>query len=102
MTGTQDRAKWVFGNEQDDDTYRKACEGKEKFLRKFGDDTAAVYHLASADVPVISQALGVRNLVLYHTEDKNLADRRRLYIAEGRRVFSGNLFVPDDLETIDL
>ena len=64
MTEAFDRAKWVFGNEQDDDTYRKACEGKEKFLRKFGDDTAAVYHLASADVPVISQALGVRNLVM--------------------------------------
>lgn len=60
------------------------------------------HHSTALDACELAERLGVRNLVLYHTEDKNLADRRRLYIAEGRRVFSGNLFVPDDLETIDL
>jgi ribonuclease Z len=38
--------------------------------------------------------------VLYHTEDKNIANRKRLYTEEGRQYYHGNLFVPDDLETI--
>ena len=64
MTSMNDRARSAFGNQQDEATYRKAVKGKEKFLKKFGDDTNAVYHLASADVPVIGKALGVRNLVM--------------------------------------
>lgn len=72
MASTNDRAKSAFGNEQDEATYRKAVKGKEKFLRKFGDDTDAVYHLASAEVPVIGQALGVRNLVMGGNEPLDL------------------------------
>ena len=64
MASMNDRARSAFGNQQDEATYRKAVKGKEKFLKKFGDDTNAVYHLASADVPVIGKALGVRNLVM--------------------------------------
>ena len=64
MTAQHDRAQSAFGNVQDDATYKKALRSKQKFLRKFGDDTAVHYHLASADVPVISDALGVRNLVI--------------------------------------
>lgn len=46
--------------------------------------------------------LGVKNLILYHTEDKNLAQRKKLYCEEGRKYFSGNLFVPDDRDVIEL
>ena len=46
--------------------------------------------------------LGVENLVLWHTEDTRLPERKTLYTAEGRQYFSGNLFVPDDLESIAL
>lgn len=44
----------------------------------------------------------VKNLVLWHTEDTQLAQRKRLYTEEGRQFFHGNLFVPDDLEEIIL
>ncbi len=64
MTATNDRAKCAFGNQQDERVWRKAQKGKERFLKKFGDDTNATYHLASAGVPVIGDALGVRNLVM--------------------------------------
>ena len=46
--------------------------------------------------------LGVENLVLWHTEDTRLPERKTLYTAEGRQYFFGNLFVPDDLESIAL
>ena len=64
MASTNDRARSAFGNQQDERVWRKAVRGKEKFLKKFGDDSQATYHLASADVPVIGNALGVRNLVM--------------------------------------
>lgn len=44
----------------------------------------------------------VANLVLWHTEDKDLLHRKERYLAEGSRYYSGNLFIPDDLEEIVL
>lgn len=40
------------------------------------------------------EKLGAKNLILYHTEDKNLANRRELYTAEGSLYYHGNLIVP--------
>ena len=45
-----------------------------------------------------AEKLGVRNLLLYHTEDRNIDRRKELYLAEGKPCFSGNLYVPWDLE----
>lgn len=64
MQSTNDRARRAFGNDQGDAVYQKAVKGQEGFLKRFGDDRDAVYHLAAADVPVIGAALGVRNLVM--------------------------------------
>ena len=44
----------------------------------------------------------MENLVLYHTEDDDLAHRKEHYLAEGRSVYGGNLHVPDDLEAFEL
>jgi ribonuclease Z len=46
-----------------------------------------------------AEELHVKNLLLYHTEDRNLSHRKELYYEEGRKYFSGNLLIPDDLET---
>ena len=48
------------------------------------------------------EKLGAKNLILYHTEDKNLANRCELYTEEGSLYYHGNLIVPDDLERIVL
>lgn len=50
----------------------------------------------------MAESLGVKNLVLYHTEDKTLATRKERYTAEAKEAFFGRVFVPDDLETIVL
>lgn len=57
-------SKFVFENAISRKTYDKAVRNKAKFLKKFGDDTDAVYHLSPKEVPVIGKALGVRNLVI--------------------------------------
>lgn len=58
------------------------------------------HHSTVKDACEQAERLNVQNLLLYHTEDKNIARRKELYMAEGKQYFSGNLFVPDDLETL--
>ena len=50
----------------------------------------------------LAESLGIPNLVLWHTEDSNVAGRERLYKSEGKRYYSGNIYVPDDESLIAL
>ncbi len=60
------------------------------------------HHSTVKDACELAQRLGVKNIILYHTEDSDLAHRKERYTAEGRKYFGGNIFVPDDLENIAL
>lgn len=60
------------------------------------------HHSTVKDACQLAEKLGVKNLVLYHTEDKNIKKRKKLYMEEGKPYFSGKLYVPDDLEVIEL
>ena len=46
------------------------------------------------------EELGVKNLILYHTEEKTLDNRKENYTCEAAENFKGRIFVPDDLEVI--
>lgn len=59
-------------------------------------------HSSVKDACLLAEGLDVENLLLYHTEEKNLANRKTLYTAEGRQYFSGNLYVPDDLDVLTI
>ena len=58
------------------------------------------HHSTVKDACGQAENLEIRNLILYHTEDTDMANRKRMYTEEGKQYFSGNLYVPDDLETI--
>lgn len=60
------------------------------------------HHSTVMDACALAEKMKVENLVLYHTEDKNIARRKELYTREGTMYFHGNLYVPEDLETIEL
>ena len=60
------------------------------------------HHSTVKDACELAQKLHVPNLVLYHTEDKNIQNRKELYSAEGESYFSGNLYIPNDLESIEI
>lgn len=49
-----------------------------------------------------AERLGVKNLLLYHTEDHHIKERKKLYHAEGSQYFHGRLYIPDDLERLVL
>ena len=57
---------------------------------------------SALDAGRLAEALGVKHLVLYHTEDKTLAERKEAYTREASSVFTGRVYVPDDLERISL
>ena len=66
------------------------------------DDPHEKHHSTVKDACEVAEKLGVQNLLLYHTEDKNISHRKELYAEEGKQYFTGKLFIPDDLETIIL
>lgn len=57
------------------------------------------HHSTVKDACELAEHLDIRNLILWHTEDKNIAHRKELYMEEGQPCFSGCLYVPED-ETI--
>ncbi len=60
------------------------------------------HHSAVKDAAETAEMLQVKNLLLYHTEDRNLKGRRELYTAEAKEYFGGNVYVPNDLESFEL
>lgn len=49
-----------------------------------------------------AENLGIKNIVLWHTQE-NLGDKRKAqYTKEAKANFSGNVVVPNDLEIIPL
>ena len=60
------------------------------------------HHSTVKDACELADRLGIENLVLWHTEDKNYENRKVLYMREGKEYYSGNLYVPYDQEKIIL
>lgn len=60
------------------------------------------HHSTAKDAGELAQSLNVKNLIVYHTEDDHIKQRRELYTKEAKLSFEGNVLVPDDLEVIDL
>lgn len=60
------------------------------------------HHSTAKDAAELACKLNVKNLLLYHTEDQNILNRKELYKNEVVPHFHGNIYVPDDLEVIEL
>jgi len=54
----------IFNNEISNKDYNKACKSQKKFIRKFGDDRNVTYHLGLKDNEVITEPLGVKQVVI--------------------------------------
>ena len=58
----QDKSRIIFGNTIADKDYRKAVQSKEKYARKFGDDSAAPHPAIVVENPHIGPLLGVQDI----------------------------------------
>ena len=63
---------------------------------------ARIHHSTMADACETAEACGVRNLVVYHSEDSDMGTRKERFLAEGHRHYHGNLYAPVDLDVIEL
>ena len=59
-------------------------------------------HSTLKDVTEKMEMLNIKNLVVWHTKDNNIEKRKELYTKEAKEYFTGNIYVPDDLEIINL
>jgi hypothetical protein len=59
----------IFQNSIPENVLRKAERTREKYRRKFGDDSEKEYHLSMAETPVIGPLWGVRSLTLSDATD---------------------------------
>jgi len=44
--------------------------------------------------------LNIKNLILYHTEETHIDNRKELYTDEGKKYFENNIIVPNEMEDI--
>lgn len=58
------------------------------------------HHSTVKDACELAEELLVQNLILYHTEDENIQNRKKIYYEEGSKYFHGGLYIPEDLESI--
>ncbi len=99
-----------LGDEPYRETVKEYCENSdylmhEAFCLYSQKDIFKPYekhHATAKDACMNAAKLNVKNIILYHTEDKNLDKRKDSYIKEGKQVFNGKIFVPDDLDIIPL
>ena len=54
------------------------------------------------EAAINAEKVAAKHLVLYHTVDTTLESRRKLYTAEASGHFHGEVYVPDDLDVIDM
>lgn len=50
----------------------------------------------------VMNSLNVKNLILYHTEESHGNERKKLYTQEAEQTFKGNIYVPDELDIIEI
>lgn len=60
------------------------------------------HHSTVKDACMVGESFQIPNLLLYHTEDKNIQNRKELYLKEGKNSYHGNLLVPNDGEVVEL
>lgn len=60
------------------------------------------HHSTVREACELAEELQIPNLILYHTEEKNLVRRKELYKKEGREYYHGNLYVPDDMDVFEV
>ena len=59
-------------------------------------------HCTVKEASVTAQKVNAENLIIVHTVDSDLENRQTLFTNESKNYFNGNVFVPNDLDVIDI
>lgn len=86
-----ENSRWLFA-----DAYM-AGEEAEKY-----NPIKRHHHSTVKFVAELSQRLEVKNVILSHTIDTDLENRKQNFTEDAKKYFKGNIFVPDDLDVIEI
>lgn len=86
-----ENSKWLFA-----DAYMAGQEAEEYNPIK------RHHHSTVKFVANLCERLNVKNVILSHTIDTNLQNRKQDFTEDAKKYFKGNVFVPDDLEIINI
>jgi hypothetical protein len=65
-----DRSSRIFGNVISEKVVQKANKNKQKYIKKFGDDSEKLYTLGVEDNKTLFPLLGIKNIVTNETSEK--------------------------------
>lgn len=60
------------------------------------------HHSTVKEACELAERLQIPTLLLWHTEDSHISERKALYTQEGQEYYHGNLLIPDDGEILSL
>lgn len=86
----EDRSKVIFGNVMPDKVYKKAIKSKNKYIKKFGDDSSTDYKVIVRKNPVIGDSLGVNDIRLENSESLEEFDTEKGIIVSNIRMGFGH------------
>lgn len=81
-----EKSEIIFGNKISVKTHNKAIKSKNKFIKKFGDDSTTNYPIGLKENNIIGTSLGVKNIVLENSEE-NLNLEKALIVGNIRMGF---------------
>ena len=86
-----ENSKWLFA-----DAYMAGKEAEEyNPIQKH-------HHSTVKFVAELCKELNVKNVIMSHTVDTDLENRKKLFTEDAHKYYGGNVFVPDDLEVIEI
>ena len=85
-----EKSKNIFGNEISARAYKSACRSKEKYRKKFGDDSRNDYPVSIEKNLYIGDSLGVRNILLEQKDNSADFDMEKGIIVGNIRMGFGH------------
>ncbi len=89
-------SEYIYANECDWLLHEAFCLYRDRDIYR----PYEKHHATVKEACEVGSTLCAKNLILYHTEDKNIQNRKELYTEEGKAYYSGNLLIPNDLDII--
>ena len=77
----------IFGNQMSKKTIRKANQSKNKFAKKFGEDSSKNYLIGVEENSTIGPVLGVKNLVISEKEGEKINPEKAVIVGNIRMGF---------------
>ena len=84
------RSEVIFGNRMPAGVVIKATKSKERFIKKYGDDSNVKYPLSIVDNAYIGKSLGVKNIVIADDKNTQHFDREKGIIVGNIRMGFGH------------